>query len=89
MTSCSVSNGMNKGLHIEQPYHLGQHCSVKESNFTKMKRPLYVASQKVEFAFNRFHHNLCGSENNCVTVQAFAYQSLSCYGKRIKQSSMS
>lgn len=86
MTSCSISNGINRGVYIEQSFYYGHDSYVKESNFTQMKRPLYVLSRRVYIAFSRFHNNLCDqSEEDCVTVQAGAYESLYFQGKR-KQS---
>ena len=85
MTSCSVSNSGNRGVYIETPpyYYSSGYCSVKESNFTQTKRPLYISFYKVEIAFNRFHDNFCGSNNDCATIQGHAYQSMSFYGKTI------
>lgn len=82
MTSCSVSNGSNRGVYIEHIYGNGHDSYVKESNFTQTKRPLYIHSQKVDIGLNIFQNNMCGpSDDDCVTVQAFAYQSLHFYGK--------
>jgi hypothetical protein len=86
MTSCSVSNGGNRGVYIEHNYGYGHNCSVKESNFTQTKRPLHIISQKVDLAFNRFYNNLCEpSINDCVAIQAVVYETLYFHGKGIKQ----
>jgi hypothetical protein len=86
MTSCSVSNGRNRGVYIEHIYGHGHNSSVKASNFTQTNRPLYIFSQKVDIAFNRFYNNTCEpSINDCVTIQAVAYESLYFHGKRIKK----
>lgn len=83
MTACSVSNSTNRGVNINQPYYYDYNffSSVKETNFTQTKRPLYIQSRKAEIAFNRFERNMCGSDSDCFTVQAISYQSLYCYGK--------
>lgn len=73
MDSCSVSNGNGEGLYVSKSIssYDHTHVDVKSTNFTQVKRPLYVEASTVNVIMSQFNDNVCAG-SDCVTIRARA-----------------